>query len=237
MRFSKRRIDMAKKKLPQCARCPIARGERICEVPGGKAPAFCPTRAFEALKEEVLQDYLSPELHNFVLMASVQEAECYANRGLPNYVLQPIKTRVEETAEFARRIGARRIGIAFCVGVQREAALLSEVFERQGFEVVSVCCKVGGISKEAIGIKDEQKVRVGTYESMCNPFLQAEVLNRSGTELNVLLGLCVGHDALFLKRAKAFCTVLATKDRVLGHNPLAALYTLHSYYRKLRVGP
>lgn len=228
---------MAETKVPRCARCPIPRSERICEVPGGKAPAFCPTRSFEALKDEVLRDYLSPELHNFALMASIQEAECYANRGSPDYVLQPTKTRVQETVEFAHRIGAKRIGIAFCLGLQREAGLLSEVLELHGFEVVSVCCKVGGVPKEAIGIKDEQKIRVGTYETMCNPLLQAEVLNRSGTELNVLLGLCVGHDALFLKRAEAFCTVLAAKDRVLGHNPLAALYTLHSYYRKLRVRP
>ena len=69
---------------------------------------------------------------------------------------------------------------------------------------------------------------------MCNPLLQAEILNHEETELNIVLGLCVGHDALFLKKAKAFCTVLAAKDRVTGHNPLAALYTLHSYYQKLK---
>jgi enoyl-CoA hydratase/carnithine racemase len=42
------------------------------------------------------------------------------------------------------------------------------------------------------------------------------------TDFNVLLGLCVGHDSLFLKYAEAPCTVLAVKDRMLGHNPLAA---------------
>ena len=57
-----------------------------------------------------------------------------------------------------------------------------------------------------------------------------------GDDLNVVLGLCVGHDALFLKRATAFTTVLAAKDRVTGHNPLAAVYTVHSYYRKLKKG-
>ena len=69
---------------------------------------------------------------------------------------------------------------------------------------------------------------------MCNPLLQAEVLNQEKTEFNVVLGLCVGHDSLFLKKSDALCTVLAAKDRVTGHNPLAALYTLHSYYQKLK---
>jgi uncharacterized metal-binding protein len=72
---------------------------------------------------------------------------------------------------------------------------------------------------------------------MCNPLLQAEILNRERTELNIVLGLCVGHDALFLKHANAYSTVLATKDRVTGHNPLAAVYTAHSYYQKLKSQP
>ncbi len=223
-------------RLPRCARCPLPRDERACEVPEGKGPVFCPTLAFQELREEVLEEYHRPEVHRVALMASLQEASCYEGRGSPDYVLRPAKTRVQEIAEFASRIGARRLGIAFCVGLQREASLLEEVFKAWGFEVASVCCKVGGIPKEEIGVGDEDKIRVGAYETMCNPLLQAEVLNRSGTELNVLLGLCVGHDALFLKKAKALCTVLAAKDRVLGHNPLAALYTLHSYYRKLKTG-
>ena len=33
------------------------------------------------------------------------------------------------------------------------------------------------------------------------------------TELNIVIGLCVGHDSLFISHSKAPCTVLATKDR------------------------
>ena len=69
---------------------------------------------------------------------------------------------------------------------------------------------------------------------MCNPIAQAEILNREGAEFNILLGLCVGHDALFLKYAKALTTVFVVKDRVLGHNPVAALYLSSTiYYRRL----
>jgi uncharacterized metal-binding protein len=50
----------------------------------------------------------------------------------------------------------------------------------------------------------------------------------------VLIGLCVGHDSLFFKHSQAPVTVLVAKDRVLGHNPVAALYTSHSYYQRLK---
>jgi len=69
---------------------------------------------------------------------------------------------------------------------------------------------------------------------MCNPIFQAKLLNQSETELNILLGLCVGHDALFFKHAETPTTVLAVKDRVTGHNPLAAIYLSDSYYRKIK---
>ena len=68
---------------------------------------------------------------------------------------------------------------------------------------------------------------------MCNPILQAKLLNRQGTELNIVVGLCVGHDSLFYKYSDALCTTLVTKDRVTGNNPAAALYTADSYYKRL----
>jgi len=103
-----------------------------------------------------------------------------------------------------------------------------------GFDMISVVCKAGRVPKEAIGIGEEEKVAPNTFESMCNPVLQAMILNDEKTEFNILLGLCVGHDSLFFKYAQAPCTVLAVKDRLLGHNPLAAVYTLDSYYRALK---
>ena len=53
------------------------------------------------------------------------------------------------------------------------------------------------------------------------------------TDINIVMGLCVGHDSLFYKYAEAPSTTLVVKDRVLGNNPVAALYTLDSYYKKL----
>jgi uncharacterized metal-binding protein len=94
----------------------------------------------------------------------------------------------------------------------------------------------GSIEKEEVGLLDADKVHPGEYEVLCNPVGQAALLAKAGTQFNVVIGLCVGHDSMFFMHSKAPVTVLVAKDRVLGHNPAAALYTSHSYYRKLTRG-
>lgn len=143
-------------------------------------------------------------------------------------------TRVEEIIEFANRICAKKIGIATCAGLIEEAKIFAEILKAKGLESYSAICKVGSVDKTEIGILEEHKIRPGTHESMCNPILQARILNYQKTDLNVVIGLCVGHDSLFTKYSDALVTTLVTKDRVTGHNPVAALYTAHSYYNRLR---
>jgi uncharacterized metal-binding protein len=142
-------------------------------------------------------------------------------------------TRVEEIVAFARRIEARRIGIATCIGLVEEARLFTRVLAAKGFEWHSVLCKVGSVDKTDIGIPDALKIQPGHHEAACNPILQAKLLNAQKTDLNVIIGLCVGHDALFTKHSRALVTTLITKDRVLGHNPAAALYTSGFYYKRI----
>ncbi len=144
------------------------------------------------------------------------------------------QTRIEEVVAFARRLGATRLGLAFCVGLRREATAVADILEHAGFEVASACCKLGAMPKEALGLDDAEKIRPGAHESACNPVVQARLLDRAGCQLNIVLGLCVGHDSLFFRHSEAPVTVLAAKDRVLGHNPLAAVYTSRSYYARLR---
>ena len=84
--------------------------------------------------------------------------------------------------------------------------------------------------KEAIGLSEEQKIRPNTSEPMCNPIFQADILNHEKVDFNIIMGLCVGHDYLVIKYLKAPVTVLAVKDRLMGHNPLAAVYNMGSYY-------
>jgi uncharacterized metal-binding protein len=183
---------------------------------------------------EANREYETPEIREFAYKASLQEAECYANRHQRPYIMQPSKTRIVEIMEFAEKMGYKRLGLAFCVGLAREAAMVDDILKARGFEVVSVLCKAGRTSKKMIGIRDEDMIFQGTDEPMCNPIYQATLLNQQNAELNVLLGLCVGHDSLFFKYAQAPTTVLAVKDRVTGHNPLAAIYLSDSYYKKVK---
>jgi uncharacterized metal-binding protein len=228
---------MAKNQYPRCARCPT----RVCENHGmkasdgpptlEKAPAFCPMRLVPGVITEALSEYDKPEVREFARLASLQEFECYER--LPDGFRTKIP-RIEELIQFARKCGYKRLGIAHCGGLANEARLLTDVLENKGFEVVSVCCKVGAVPKEKLGLKDEEKIAgPGNWESMCNPIAQAEIINNSNVDMAVMLGLCIGHDTLFIKYCRVPMTVLAVKDRVMGHNPLAALYLSGSYYRRL----
>lgn len=142
-------------------------------------------------------------------------------------------TRVEEIIAFAKGIGAKKLGIATCIGLISEAKTFAKVLEAKGLESYSVICKVGSTDKTRVGVAEELKVQKGCHESLCNPVLQARLLNKENTDLNVIVGLCVGHDSLFIKYSQAPVTTLITKDRVLGHNPAAALYTSGFYYKRL----
>jgi uncharacterized metal-binding protein len=229
---------MGKKKqlrLSACAACSLDTSNRICASAEGKASKNCPTLFQKEVLEEANKEYAQPQTREFALQASIQEAECYANRDQQPYVLQPTKTRIVEIYEFAQKMGYKRLGLAFCMGLVKEAAIVEEILKDRGFEVVSVLCKAGRTPKEMIGITDFDKIHRGTDEAMCNPIFQAKLLNHSKTEFNILMGLCVGHDSLFFKNAEAPTTVLAVKDRVTGHNPLAAIYLSESYYRKIKV--
>ncbi len=94
--------------------------------------------------------------------------------------------------------------------------------------------RVGGVDKEFLGLDADGKICGGGHETMCNPIAQAEVLNSEKTEFNIIMGLCVGHDSLFMKHSDAMCTVFAVKDRLMGHNPLASLYTSDTYYKYIK---
>ena len=191
-----------------------------CHYQNGSYPDFCLTtnmdpdtykRAMDALKD--------PEDNRIAVAAAQVEYEGYGKR-----------TRVEEVIQFARKLGAKKLGIATCLGLIEESRTLTKILRINGFEVYGVVCKCGATPKVDIGIPEECEA-VGV--SMCNPVLQAELLNDAGTELNLIMGLCVGHDSLFIKHSNALCTSVVTKDRVLGHNPAAALYTSGMYYQRL----
>jgi uncharacterized metal-binding protein len=226
---------MARESDPlDCARCPFETGDRRCRIEDGSGLPNCPTEEGSELLEGARAALREPGEREFARQASIQEGEGYANRDLGYDRVKPVKPRIVEIVEFAERMGYERLGLAFCTGLRKEAEIVAGLLEARGFRVSSVICKAGRVPKEEIGVRDEEKIAPGTDESMCNPVYQARLLDEEGTQLNVVLGLCVGHDSLFFRHSQAPCTVLAVKDRVLGHNPLAAVYNLDSYYRYLK---
>jgi uncharacterized metal-binding protein len=207
---------------PGCAYCPST--VRACRQGESEArgPGFCPSKVDGAGLEVAWQAYADPETLRIARASALVESEGYCRW-----------TRVEEICQLARKLGYRKIGIATCISFVDLARTLSGILESHGFEVASVACKSGGVAKELLGLRQHEKVRPGAYESMCNPVSQAELLNRAGCELNVVLGLCVGHDSLFFRHSKGLATTLVAKDRVLGHNPVAALQLADTYYQRV----
>jgi uncharacterized metal-binding protein len=226
---------MVKKVRPQCAKCPTS----ACMPPMGSgeppsvnnAPAFCPMKNSPDVLKEALMEYAKPETHEFARQASIQEFECYENTPEGRRTKNP---RIVELIQFARKMGYKKLGLAFCGGLPNEARIVNDILERQGFEVVSARCKIGGVPKEKIGIKPEEKIGgPQCWETMCNPIAQAKVMNAEKVDMAVVLGLCLGHDTLFFQHCRVPMTVLAVKDRVTGHNPLAAIYLSSTYYSRL----
>ena len=213
-----------------CAKCtrPVCNSR----VPD-EGPENCPRKTMPDVIEKATEKCLSSEFRDFALKASQQEGAGYFRLPHAPNVPSPVKSRVEEIMEFAARMGYKRLGVAYCGGVQFEAGLLIPILENRGFEVVSVQCKCGSVPKEELGVKDSEKVSPGNFEAMCHPIAQAGILNAYKTDLNILVCLCVGHDSLFLKNSRAPCTVLAAKDRVYGHAPLMAVYQSKSYHRRV----
>ena len=190
----------------RCVEC----GHRECEegkdCTGGMAP-------------RVAQETYQGEDLRLLRAAAEVEAEHYL-----------AATRLEEVALLAKKPRVERVGLAFCIGLAEETRWVSRYLGKY-FEVCSVCCKVGGVSKDDF---DLQHLRGESRESTCNPAGQAAVLADAGTQLNVVVGLCVGHDAQFCMSSKAPVITLAAKDRVLAHAPLGAIYS--RYHRETRLG-
>ena len=191
-----------------------------------KYPAFCLTEHVDQeLLVEVVQIYHDDEEQGEIARVSAGiEGEFYGKL-----------TRVEETIEFIKRMGYKKVGIASCVGLMNETRIFAKILKANKIDYYTVGCKIGAVDKSEIGIPNEKKLNRGCgHESMCNPIMQAKTLAAQGTDFNIVIGLCVGHDTLFLRHSEAPTTVMIVKDRVLAHNPVAALYTATSMYSRFK---
>jgi len=190
-----------------------------------KVPANCPMRLCPEVYDRASAVYKESKSSGNIacLSARVESA---------GYRVWP---RLREIMEFSRLAGFKRLGLPFCVGLRREALEVTKIFENNGFEVVSLICKTGSRPKEELGLLDQEKVRPGRHEPMCNPIAQAMMLNKLKTDLTVLLGRCVGHDTLFISYSDAPITVLDVIDRVTGNNPLESVDATHYFETQLKL--
>ena len=199
-----------------CAQCAV----EACRTGQlDRMPKNCPMRDPEFFRQ-VMDEYFKPETHEFYLTSTAIE--------FLGYCRWP---RLREVAEFAKRMGYTRLGMGFCVGLHKEAAIVDRVLRKWGFEVVSAACKTGSIPKTEVGYPADMLLHGGAYEVMCNPIAQAKLLNQQKTQFNICLGLCVGHDSLFYKYCDAPVTTLVAKDRVTGHCPANAIYGADGYFK------
>jgi uncharacterized metal-binding protein len=206
--------------MVKCSKCTVF----VCEHPersrAGSKLDFCPMNVEKDVLMKARKEYEKPDVGKLAYASALVESEGYMKW-----------TRVEDTIEFARRMNFAKLGVACCAGLAEEGRVLTDILESNGFQVTFVFCKTGGVPKEELGLKDSKKVHPGTFEPICNPVAQALIMNKAETELNIIVGLCVGHDSTFIKYSKAPVTVLVAKDRVLCHNPVGALYTAKGYYK------
>lgn len=184
-------------------------------------PKNCPMN-FKEEMEDVFREYQEEENSQFYIELSKIESKGYCEWP-----------RVKEVIETCKAMNYKKVGVAFCVGLKKEAKIFCDLLQKNDLIPVSIICKNGGFDKATLGIEEEFKLNGGSgFEAGCNPIGQAYFLNKEKTDFNVSVGLCVGHDSLLFKYSEAFCTVLVAKDRVLAHNPVGALYCAEGYLKK-----
>ena len=190
----------------------------------GGVPQYCQLNKYGPVVEASKKQYLEPDDAGIHLAA----AKVLIKGGYDWH-------RIQQCIEFARELGAAKVGLAVCVGLIREGRELARYMDRAGLQVVSVACMIGAIDAKETGIPEEWLVP-GAIS--CNPIAQAEIMNQEQTQLNMVYGLCVGHDTLFIKHSKAPVTYVAVKDMVTGNNPSSVLFSpyhrmkLNGIYKK-----
>ena len=196
-------------------------GVTNCNLEDGRYPDFCLTTGMnEKVLHEAMSLYEEPENRRISQVSASVEHDGYLRW-----------CRVEELIVFSRRMGYKKLGIATCVGLINESRKLAQILRNHGFEVYGVACKCGTQKKADVGCSPECD-ELGV--NMCNPILQAKLLNEEGTDFNIVMGLCVGHDSMFYKYSEAPVTTIVAKDRVTGHNPVAAIYQADFYFKRLK---
>ena len=163
----------------------------------------CKATSFDV--DEVVQKYSEEK-------AIVQAAASLVDNGRAGTL-----SRLQETIAFARKMEYKRIGLAYCYGMENQVKQIAEIIRSNGLNVRPVSCTIGGIPQNEVNPESS------ICNVSCNPIGQALQLNHENVDLVVMIGLCLGHDILFQREVNADCTTLVVKDRVHNHAPLKVL--------------
>ncbi len=125
-------------------------------------------------------------------------------------------SRFQEVIEFCKLQGYKKIGLAYCYGMEGLAEEVRSKMISQGLNLIPARCTMGGVKEAEIDSAKNNEV------ISCNPAGQATFLNERA-DFVIEMGLCLGHDVLFHKALEVPFTVLIVKDRVYNHNPLEAI--------------
>jgi uncharacterized metal-binding protein len=211
---------------PTCYKC---NSINYCTV--GRASKMldnCPMKVSPEIQKQAKELYKNDDfVKKSTGVASTVEAK--------GYIHWP---RLKDTIEYAKGMDYYKLGIAFCVGLISEAQKVAEILEKYGFNVCGVCCKTGAVKKKDVGVPEEFTMHSKTGYMIgwitCNPAAQALLLNKAKTDMNIIIGLCVGHDITFTHLSEAPVTTLIAKDRSMPHNPAGILFTHYGneFFRK-----
>ncbi|HNW54543.1 MAG TPA: DUF1847 domain-containing protein, partial [Bacteroidales bacterium] len=170
-----------------CTTC----SDKVCR----KSQESCARESFE--KAGIIDGY-----HAQNTSAIVQAAARLVDNGKAGTL-----SRVQEVIEFARLMNYQKIGIAYCYGMENDAALISQIFRESGFRIFPVSCTTGGFKQSDVNNSSTNQ------NVSCNPLAQSEQLNNENVDFTITMGLCLGHDILFQKNIKSYTSTLLVKDR------------------------
>lgn len=135
-------------------------------------------------------------------------------------------SRLQEIIEFSRQMNYKRLGLAYCYGMETDAKALAQYLKDKGFKLSAVSCTTGALGQDKVNNNSNLK------GVSCNPVGQAEQLNNENVDMVIVMGLCLGHDIIFQKKVNAPVTTLVVKDRVYQHNPMEEINKIRKEYER-----
>ena len=144
---------------------------------------------------------LEPSAAELIHKANSATRKAFERRTNGDFTLNWLKTFLKDF------FGSQAtIGVASCFGSIETARTVIEAIESEGMKAALVTCKLGGLTVKNVGGDGVLYEHPG-----CNPVAQAKILNELSVPVVVLVGLCIGHDMIFIKHCKSYVIPFITK--------------------------